>query len=180
MPARVPVADYTSISPKAKGLWDKQMSDHGRMTEMKKTLAHSDVAFAALMEWYPLYQQVCQAIGELSCLIFAFALSSQTSCLICSTFFRRILIQRGLQPESLELSKREVALVEMAQHLAERSQRVPDKIFNDATAGLNEKDKVNLIAFAGMMIATNMINNALQIPLDDYLQEFRAPGSPVI
>jgi hypothetical protein len=36
---------------------------------------------------------------------------------------------------------------------------------------------VALTGFGAMMIATNVVNNALQVDLDDYLLAHRRPGS---
>ena len=35
---------------------------------------------------------------------------------------------------------------------------------------------VALTAFGGMMIATNVFNNALRVDLDGYLEPYRRPG----
>jgi alkylhydroperoxidase family enzyme len=50
---------------------------------------------------------------------------------------------------------------------------VPDDLFTRLRLWLSEEQLVALTAFGGMMIATNIFNNALQVDLDDYLQPFR-------
>ena len=62
---------------------------------MKQTLGHSPVALRALMQWYPLRNEVETFLGQRSTIIYVHAISSATDCLICSTFFRRILIDGG-------------------------------------------------------------------------------------
>ncbi len=47
------------------------------------------------MEWYPLRDEVAGFLGDRATTLFAHAISTQSDCLICSTFFRRILIDVG-------------------------------------------------------------------------------------
>ena len=79
--------------------------DVGRITNMKRTLLHSLPAFHALMEWYPLRDTVQPFLGERLTHLFAHAVSTETDCLICSTFFRRLLIESGENPDALELER---------------------------------------------------------------------------
>src|SRR3954454_9935688 len=74
-----------------------------RMTNMKNTLAHDRVAFEALMGWYPLRDAVLPFLGERRTEIFCHAISAQSDCLVCSTFFRRLLIDKGEDPDDLRL-----------------------------------------------------------------------------
>jgi alkylhydroperoxidase family enzyme len=37
----------------------------------------------------------------------------------------------------------------------------------------DEEAIVTLTAFGALMVATNVVNNALEIPLDDYLEPYR-------
>src|SRR4029453_16410256 len=75
----------------------------GRMTNMKWTLAHSPVALDALLQWYPLHDQIAPVLGERRTWLFCHAISTQSDCLICSTFFRRLLIDAGEDPSDLQL-----------------------------------------------------------------------------
>ena len=65
------------------------------MTNMKWTLAHSPVALDALLQWYPLHDEVAPVLGERRTWLFCHAISTAGDCLICSTFFRRLLIDAG-------------------------------------------------------------------------------------
>src|SRR5207249_8619860 len=100
--ARVPPATG-AVAPAAQAELDRQLAAHGRVTNMKRTLAHSPRALLALMEWYPLRDEVAGFLGERRTTLFAHAVSTETDCLICSTFFRRILIDGGEDPDRLEL-----------------------------------------------------------------------------
>src|SRR4051794_1873137 len=124
--AHVRQTSYETAPPEAKALWDAQIKAHGRMTNMKRTLAHSGVAFRALMEWYPLRDAVEPFLGPRLTTLFAHAVSVETDCLICSTFFRRLLKDAGENPDDLKLNERESLVVEFGRLLAKDRSRVSD------------------------------------------------------
>lgn len=49
---------YEEASDEVKALIDEQIRDHGKITNMKLTLLHSVPAYHALMEWFPLEEQI--------------------------------------------------------------------------------------------------------------------------
>jgi alkylhydroperoxidase family enzyme len=155
---RIELQSYADAAESVRTEWDRQIREHDRMTNMKRTLAHNGAALHALMEWYPLRDEVRTFLGERLTDLFAHAVSAENDCLICSTFFRRILIERGEDPENLRLDERDVVVLEYARRLA--------------TGGHDVSD-VTLTAFGSIMLATNVLNNALQVDLDDYLEPFR-------
>src|SRR4051794_18550347 len=100
MPRIVPV-ERDDATEEVRSAFDAGLSRWGRMTNMKRTLLHSLPAYAALMQWYPLFDAVKMFAGERLAIIFAHAISSESGCLICTTFMRRILIDWGENPNQL-------------------------------------------------------------------------------
>ena len=88
------------------------------MTNMKWTLAHAPAALDALLEWYPLHDQVVPILGERRTNLFCHAISVQNDCLICSTFFRRLLIDDGEDPDALALDDLDRLIVDFGRRLA--------------------------------------------------------------
>ena len=156
---------------------DRQMVAHGRVTNMKRTLAHSPRGLIALMEWYPLRDEVAGFLGSRATTVFAHAVSTEAECLICSTFFRRIMIDAGEDPDRLVLNEREAALASYGRALTRDNGRVPDDAYAAIAAFLEPHQIVALTTFGAMMIATNIVNNALDVELDEYLGVYRCPGS---
>lgn len=146
---------------------------HGRVTNMKQTLARSPVALRALMTWYELRAEVQPFLGERATILFAHGISSGTDCLICSTFFRRILLDAGENPDDPALNDTERVVVEYGRQLARDPNGVSDGLFAQLNASFNPEQIVALTAFGGLMVATNLFNNALQIDLDEYLWPYR-------
>lgn len=145
----------------------------GSATHMKRTLAHSPVALQALLEWYPLYDTVVAFLGRRATTLFTHAISTQSDCLICSSFFRRWLIEAGENPDQLVLSAQEQTLVAFGRRLAADSNNIDDELYGRLANFLSPRQLVELTAFGTLMLATNVFNNVLRIPLDDYLEPFR-------
>ncbi|HYH81842.1 MAG TPA: hypothetical protein VEX86_18690 [Longimicrobium sp.] len=172
---RIAPLDYDQMPPDARAAHDEHLKT-ARITNMKRTLLHSVPAFDALMAWYGLRDAVRPFLGERLTTLFAHAVSSETECLICSTFFRRILVESGEDPDALALDEREAAVVAFGRALAVTPHRVPDGVHDPVAAYFGDEQMVALTAFGALMVATNVINNALGVPLDDYLQPFRRPS----
>lgn len=173
---RIAPLEYAEMPPDARAAHDAHQTS-ARITNMKRTLLHSVPAFDALMTWYDLRDTVQPFLGERLTTLFAHAVSSETECLICSTFFRRILVESGENPDRLEMDGREADVVAFGRALAVTPHRVPDDVYARAARHFDDGQMVALTAFGALMVATNVINNALGVPLDDYLQPFRRPST---
>jgi alkylhydroperoxidase family enzyme len=170
---RIDPIDYESASEAAKAAHDEHARSVGRITNMKRTLLRSVPAFEALMTWYDLRDAIIPVLGERLTTIFAHAVSAEADCLICSTFFRRILVESGEDPDHLALDDRERAVVAYGRHLGQSPFRVPDDVFGPLRQYFTDDQLVTLTAFGALMVATNIINNALEVPLDGYLEPYR-------
>jgi alkylhydroperoxidase family enzyme len=144
----------------------------GRMTNMKWTLAHSPTALTALLQWYPLYDEVVPFLGERRTTLFCHAISTQNDCLICSTFFRRILIDWGEDPDALSTDELDELIVAFGRQLAIDPHGVGDDLYAQLADRLDDEQIVLLTSFGAIMIATNVVNDALGVPLDGYLETY--------
>lgn len=170
--SRIEIPTYESLNAEARAAYDGQIKAHGRITNMKKTLLHSVPAFHVLMEWYPLRDALLKFLTPFQTDVFAFSISAENECLICSTFFRKIIKDNGRDPDALVLDETETLLSAYGRACVQKPTAVPDALFAKLKARFSEEEIVLLTAFAGMMIATNLINNALEVPLDDYLESY--------
>jgi alkylhydroperoxidase family enzyme len=140
---------------------------------MKRTLARSPVALRSLMTWYDLRDSVETFVGARATLVFAHAISTATDCLICSTFFRRLLRDSGEDPDALVLDDVESLLAEYGRQIASNPNQVSNDLADRLSNRFNAEQLVELTAFAGLMVATNLFNNALRVELDEYLWPYR-------
>ena len=174
MPRIEPLPD-TMASDSLKAAWAQHIADYpgSRITNMKATLSHSPVAFAVYMQWYPLYHEVIRIIGERSAYLYAHAVSEASDCPLCTTFFRKLIIEHGEQPEDLILTEDEQALLAFGAEIARNRGEVADSLFAPIRQRFTDAEIVILVAFAGQMIATNLFNNVLDVAIDEYLYPYR-------
>lgn len=143
-----------------------------RITNMKATLAHSSVAFEAYMKWYPLFKELVRITDEKTALIFSYAISTSSDCPLCSTYFRKIIVDKGENPGQLELTELQKKLLSFGASITNYGGHISDSTFNSVKAYFNDEELVILIAFAGQMIATNIFNNAIKTDIDEYLHTY--------
>jgi alkylhydroperoxidase family enzyme len=172
--ARIPPLTATSAQPASLELAAAHEASGSRMTNMKWTLAHAPAALRALLEWYPLHEQVVAFLGERRATLFCHAISTEAECLICSTFFRRILIEAGENPDALGLDEEDELIVAFGMRLAHDAHRVDDDLYAQLTGRYTDEQIVVLTAFGAIMLATNVFNDALRVPLDVHLEPYRA------
>jgi hypothetical protein len=172
--ARIPPVDETSAPPASRSIAAEHLASGSRMTNMKWTLAHSPVALDALLQWYPLHDAVLPVLGERRVWIFCHAISSESDCLICSTFFRRLLIDAGEDPASLELDEFDSLLADLGRRLASDPHSVDDAMHEALASHLSAAEIVTLMTFGAIMVATNVFNDAMGVELDSYLERYAA------
>ena len=173
MPRINPISD-TEATPDLQKAWAKHVADYpgSTITNMKATLSHSQLAFEVYMQWYPLYQEVIRIVGERSAYLFAHAISEASNCPLCTTFFRKIIIQNGERPEDLHLTTEEQHLLNFGAEIALNRGEVADSVYEFIRQRFADNEVVVLIAFAGQMIATNLFNNVLGVTIDEYLYPY--------
>ena len=172
----LPMTEYESSSEEVKREYEDQIAKHGRITNMKRTLLHNVPAFKAYMEWYTLYDQLVPVIGDRAISLFSHAISEGNECLICSIFFRKILIDSGDDPDNPHLSDTEKLLVDFGGAICKDPHNIPDEIYNKLSERFSTEEIVLLIAFAGIMYATNLFNTVAKVPLDEVLYKYRKDG----
>ena len=171
---RIPPVDETSAPPESRELAAAHAATGGRMTNMKWTLAHSPVALDALLQWYPLFDALVPVVGERRMWILSHAISTRSDCLICSTFFRRLLIDAGEDPGDLRLDEFDELIAEFGRRLARDPHSVDDELHARLAERLSVPEIVTLTAFGAIMVATNVFNDALGVELDGYLERYAA------
>ena len=167
--AYISQVDYETASPEVREQIDTQIREHGRITNMKLTLLHSLPAYHALMEWFPLEETIEAFLGERAVNFFCYAISHANECLVCSTFFEKILRDLGIDFDTFNFTEEEQLLIDYGIAIVNDPNHVPSSIFDRLKEHWNEEQIVAITGFATIMIATNLINEVLQVQLDDYL-----------
>ena len=145
---------------------------NARITNMKATLGHSQVAFEVYMEWYRLYDRVRIILGDRLAYLFAYTISVGSNCPLCTTFFRKIIIDNGELPENIKFTENEQLIMDFGSTIAQQQGRISEELFSRVWELYTTPQLVELIAFAGQMIATNVFNNVLETDIDEYLFQY--------
>ena len=117
-------------------------------------------------------------LGERRTNLFCHAISTQNDCLICSTFFRRILIDDGEDPDALALDELDELIVDFGRTLATDPHAVERRAATRAWPSASTPPRSSLLtAFGAIMVATNVVNDALGVPLDGYLEPYRGAAA---
>ena len=163
---------YEDADEKTRKVIDDWVSRHGPLTNMKETLIHSIPAFHALMEWFPLEEEIESFLGERAVNFFCYAISTENDCLLCGMFFKKILDDEGISFDDFAFTEEEEILIDYGRAIVKDANKVDPEIFDRMKAHWTEEQIVAITAFATIMIATNLINKTLQIELDDDLKTY--------
>ncbi len=166
--AYVPMIDYDSASDEVKAAHDEHLKI-GKMTNMKRTLLNNVPSFKALMEWYTLRDESAKFLSPLEINFFCYAISAENDCLICSSFFRKILKDENIDFDSFRFTEKQELLVAFGRAMVTDPHDVGDEIFDGLKKLFTDEQIVLLTAFGAIMIATNLINTTLHVELDGYL-----------
>lgn len=172
--ARIPTIDHADAAPEQAEILADIERRFGNATNMKRTLAHSPTALEALVTWYPLHAEVSAFLTEREIRLFCHAISARTECLLCTTFFRRELLDAGESPEDFDPTPAEADLIALGARIGSGGSGVPDALFQRLADRLTPAQLVTLVAFGALMVATNIVNNTLEVDLDPDLLPYRA------
>lgn len=169
----VPMTEYEGASEAVRHEYDDQIAKHGRITNMKRTLLHNVPSFKAYMEWYTLYDELVPVLGERALSILSYAISTGNDCLVCGSFFTKILADNGEDPDCLTLDETEDLLLQLGTAIANDPHNIPDYIYDGLKEKFTDAQIVTIIAFAGIMYATNLFNTIMKVDLDEVLYDYR-------
>jgi hypothetical protein len=170
-----PISENERTQPVWKAFEKHTEEFNAKITNMKATLAHSLLAFDVYMQWYPLYAEIEKILGKRLAYLYAYSISFASDCPLCSTFFRKIIIDAGEKPESLELTPSEQKVLDFGGSIAKHHGHVADHVYEAVASHFDKQEMILLIAFAGQMIATNIFSNVTETDIDGYLFDYLPP-----
>jgi hypothetical protein len=171
--AMIPPIDYSTASQEIRAEHDRELSLRGRMTNMKRILLHSPAAHRIYAEWFTLRDLLKPALDDRAIWLLSHAISETCRAEIPVTFFRRALIDSGFDPEAIEATADEALLIKFGKAVAADANAVPDEVWIALKARYDDRLLVNLVAFAGIMVATCLFTNAVRVDLDPELEGYR-------
>ena len=173
--AFIPQLDYAAASPAQQAAHDEELRLRGRMTNMKRTLLHSPVALRVYGEWFALRDELRPVLGDRAIWIFCHAICLASNSAVGTGFMRRALIEGGDDPDALVLDDTETLLVRVGTAIARDPKAIAAADWQALQARFPARTLVDLIAFAGQMIATNVFTDAVATTIDPELAPYGRP-----
>lgn len=155
----------------------RAMADHKakgfRITNMKEILCHNATAFIALEEGtYAVKTELISKIGDRAVQIFGYAASNANECLICGNYFKKAVVDMGIDWDTFSFTEEEQDLISYAEALHEDPNHVPDDIYEALQSRYDEETMVVLVTYSCMLLANNYFNNIVGTEIDDYLKAY--------
>lgn len=169
--AHVKLVTREDLSPEGQERWDAEIVRSGsEPTHMKRALLNHLPSYDALMNWYPLYAEVERVVGQRGAVVYSFAISTQNECILCTTYFRRALRERGEDINGYDFDDVEEDLAEFGRSLTRQHTSDPALVAR-LIGRYGEEGIVALVGFGILMIGNNITNSFLHVELDPGLQD---------
>jgi alkylhydroperoxidase family enzyme len=176
--SRVSAVERGHASHEQIAAYDDEIARVGQVTNMKKAILHSLPAYRTYKGFYELQKAVKDLVGVRAFSIFAYAISTGSDCVLCATFFRRLLKEAGVEPQDFTPTEIESVLLKVGQAIGAKRGELPQSLWQELRKHFDEAGIVTLIGFAGTMVATNIFNTVLEVDLDEYLEPFVVESEP--
>ena len=97
MPRIAPV-NLTDLPPEAQAAVDEHLRQGYRLTNEKLTLLHNVSAFEALeAQSYAVDRELQRLVGKRAADFFEYAISVENDCIVCTTYFGKLLRSMGIE-----------------------------------------------------------------------------------
>ena len=151
----------SKIDPETAGEKEKEvirnhLAQGYRLTNEKLTLLHNAEAFKAIEDSsYSLDRELQRLIGKRAGDFFEYAISEENDCLVCSTYFRKLLKDNGIDFDNFQFT--------FGRALAKDPKNIPDEIYTELKEEFTEEEIVVITAMGVLMVANNYFNDILKI-----------------
>ena len=161
---RITKIDPNTATGDVKAAIDEHLENGYRLTNEKLTLLHNPTAFRCLeADSYALDRELQRLIGKRAADFFEYAISLENDCIVCTTYFGKLLRDNGIDFETFEFTDRENLLIEYGRAMAKDPKKVSDELFARMRAEFTEEEIVVITTMGVFMIANNYFNDVLQV-----------------
>lgn len=163
--ARIKEINLDEASQEIKDVVAEHVATGHRITNVKRIILNHLPSFKSLeLGQYDLDDDLQRLIGKLDGDIFEYAISHANECLVCTTYFTRLLKEEhGIDPETFMFTDRQNLLIDYANNLAGNPKEISDELFARMQAEFDDETIVAITTMGVMMIAMNYFNDALRI-----------------
>ena len=162
---RIKPVKLTDLSPEAQAAANEHLRQGYRLTNEKLTLLHNVMAFEALeAQSYAVDRELQRLVGKRAADFFEYAISMENDCIVCTTYFGKLLRSMGIEDfEQFAFTPEEELMIEYGRAIAKNPKQIPDALFSRLRAVFDEETIVVMTTMAVFMIANNVFNDALQV-----------------
>ena len=161
---RIKEIDLENASQEVKKAVEEHLAKGHRITAEKRTLLHNVPAFLALEESsYMLDAELQRLIGKRAADFYEYAISVQNECFVCTAYFTNLLKKNGIDFETFDFTDRERLLIEYGRAMANDPKNISDDLFARMKQEFTEEEIIVITTMGALMIATNYVNDDLQI-----------------
>ena len=108
-------------------------------------------------------EELQRLIGKRAGDFFEYAISEENDCLVCSTYFRKLLKDNGIDFDNFQFTKKEELLISFGRALAKDPKNIPDEIYTELKEEFTEEEIVVITAMGVLMVANNYFNDILKV-----------------
>lgn len=157
--------DLEHASKEVKEAVERHLAGGYRITNEKLTLLHNVTCFEALeVQSYAVDLQLQRLVGKRAADFFEYAISQENDCIVCSTYFKKLLEGYGItDPETFDFTDTEKLLIEYARAIAADVKRIPDELFGRMKERFTPEEIVVITTMGVFMIANNYFNDILRV-----------------
>ena len=143
---------------------------------LETTLLGHIPSFTAYRSLHTLTDELVPYIGERAVTLFSYAISDENDALVASVSLRKTLIDSGEDVDNPQVTETEQLLMDWGRLIARDPNNVSAEMVARLTRAFNPKLRIMLVAFAGQLVATNLVTTLARIPLDEALYGYRKAG----
>ena len=109
-------------------------------------------------------RELQRLVGKRAADFFEYAISVENDCIVCTTYFGKLLRSMGIEDfEGFAFTPEEELMIEYGRAIAKNPKQIPDELFERLRAAFDEETLVVMTTMAVFMIANNVFNDALQV-----------------
>ncbi|MEP6842374.1 MAG: hypothetical protein ABJA11_02560 [Pseudolysinimonas sp.] len=155
------------LTPDAAAVAERFLAAHpGPLSNLDRTLLGSAPVFTSYTAWFTLRDELIPFLGERAVNLFCFAISDGYPAPYPTTFFRRELELNGDDPLDPHVTEAERLLIDWGRALGAGAASVAPELADRVEQTFQQKLRLLLTAFAGLMVAVCVVTVAGGVPSD--------------
>lgn len=164
MPRIAPI-DPAGAPAEVRSAIEEHLRQGYRLTNEKRTLLHNVTAFEALeAQSYAVDRELQRLVGKRAADFFEYAISVENDCIVCTTYFGKLLRSMGITDfENFAFTPEEELMIEYGRAIVRNPKQIPDELFARLQAAFDDETIVVMTTMAVLMIANNVFNDTLQV-----------------